>query len=58
MNNRRNGKNSSEQPQQRLDEKQMSAVIRGVFWFAWLTAKYRQVAHLAGRAECQNAELN
>jgi hypothetical protein len=55
---RKDGADSGDLSRQRLDEKQLSAVVRGVFWFAWLTARYRRAAHLAGKVEGQNAELN
>lgn len=41
-----------------MDERQMSAIVRGVFWFTWLTAKYRRAALAAARIEKQKAELN
>lgn len=42
----------------RVDEKAMSVLVRGVFWFAWLTARYRQAAGMAAQAEGQRPELN
>lgn len=41
-----------------MDEKVLSTVVRGVFWFTWLTAKYRQAAGLAAKTEGQRAERN
>ncbi len=47
-----------EQGPGRLNERTTSAVVRGVFWFTWLTAKYREAANLARRTEGQRAEWN
>lgn len=39
-------------------EKQLSLVVRGVFWFTWLTARYRRAANLASQIESQRPERN
>jgi hypothetical protein len=51
-------RNESERVAGRLDEKMLSALVGGVFWFTWLTSRYRQAANMAAQVEGQRPELN
>ncbi len=38
----------------RLDERTLSILVRGVFWFAWLTARYLRSSLLFGESRIRD----